>query len=127
MGGSVATAGAQEDWNLMQVASMPRLRTLLRTASGIDGATEADRAWACRQLEWMHQQILAEKGALSRTFTMLVGVFWSISMWTVVRQPKQREQWAMLPITAIFPIGIYLRIWVCNWLLHEYWAARAQA
>jgi len=124
MGQSASIAGSTEDWNLMQVASMPRLRTLLRTASGLDGASAAEREWAHRQLEWMHQQILAEKGALSRTFTMLVGIFWGLSTWAVIRQPKQREQWAMLPITAIFPIGIYLRIWVCNWLLHEYWAAR---
>ena len=124
MGQSAATAGSTADWNLMQVASMPRLRTLLRTASGLDGASAAEREWAHQQLEWMHQQILAEKGALSRTFTILVGIFWGLSTWAVVRQPKEREQWAMLPITAIFPIGIYLRIWVCNWLLHEYWAAR---
>ena len=124
MGQSASIAGSTEGWNLMQVASMPRLRTLLRTASGLDGASAAEREWAHRQLEWMHQQILAEKGALSRTFTMLVGVFWGLSTWAVILQPKQREQWAMLPITAIFPIGIYLRIWVCNWLLHEYWAAR---
>lgn len=124
MGQSASIAGSTEDWNLMQVASMPRLRTLLRTASGLDGASAAEREWAHRQLEWMHQQILAEKGALSRTFTMLVGIFWGLSTWAVVRQPKEREQWAMLPITAIFPIGISLRIWVCNWLLHEYWAAR---
>lgn len=116
-----------EPWNLMQVSSTPQIRALLRRARGEDGASPEEQDWARRQLEWMHSQILAEKQALSRTFSTLVGVFWGISMYVVVQQPKRREIWAMLPITAVFPLSIYVRIWVCNWLAHEFWTSRPHA
>ena len=91
------------------------LTTLLREARG--GAGDEG---ARRRLDWLYGDLTAEKQALSRVFPATVLVFWTLAILTE-RDTRNKNLWAMLPLSGALTLGIGVRVWMCNALLRRFW------
>ena len=117
-----------DGWNPLQVSSMPHLERLLARARGLDGASEAERAWALRQVGWMREDILGEKQTLSRIHATGTLVFWSLLFGKHLTRGRRDRYWhAMLLSNGAITLGVYARIMVCNWLLRRTWGSGNEA
>jgi len=93
---------------------------LLRRARATGMAEDAEGDWARARLEWLRRDLEGEKAALSRVFPATVLVFWGLAVLTE-RDTRDKNLWAMLPLSGALTLGIGLRAWMCNALLRRYW------
>lgn len=96
----------------------------LRRARAASGREDAESQWALRQYEALQQTLEGEKQALSRVFAASTLVFWALALLTE-RQPRNKNLWAMLPLSGALTLGIGLRVWMVNALLRRFWEREA--
>ncbi len=95
------------------------LTTLLREAR-VEARGGAGDEGARRRLDWLYGDLTAEKQALSRVFPATVLVFWTLAILTE-RDTRNKNLWAMLPLSGALTLGIGVRVWMCNALLRRFW------
>ncbi len=94
--------------------------TGLLTQARVEAQSGTGDGWARQRLDWLYRDLSGEKQALSRVFPATVLVFWTLAILTE-RDTRNKNLWAMLPLSGALTLGIGVRVWMCNALLRRFW------